>query len=225
MFNWSGGKDSALALSTVLRKREFDVVSLFTMIDEGTLKSSVHSIPVEIIARQAESIGIPLYTKGFAADFKDYDKRMREVGGFFKSRGVTHFIFGDILLSNARVLRKRLFNPMGIEVVEPLWNKTSEEVMDIYLKSGIKSKVVVVQADKLDKASVGADLNVDFIKTLPHGVDCCGEYGEYHSLSYGGYPFRKEVSCSLGETCKVARDIRLSDGQTRTFEYWKACIV
>ena len=62
VFNWSGGKDSALALQKIFEDNEFDVVSLLTTINEETLTSSIHSIRVELLTRQAESIGIPLYT-------------------------------------------------------------------------------------------------------------------------------------------------------------------
>ena len=36
VFHWSGGKDSALALQDILKKDEFEVVSLLTTFDENT---------------------------------------------------------------------------------------------------------------------------------------------------------------------------------------------
>lgn len=48
VFNWSGCKDSALALRKILEKNEFEVISLLTTINEETLKSSMHSIPLKI---------------------------------------------------------------------------------------------------------------------------------------------------------------------------------
>jgi diphthamide synthase (EF-2-diphthine--ammonia ligase) len=75
VFNWSGGKDSALALQKILIENKFEVVSLLTTINEETLSSSIHSIPLEIISKQAESIGIPLYTVLLSKDLKRYDKK------------------------------------------------------------------------------------------------------------------------------------------------------
>ena len=92
VFNWSGGKDSSLALQTILQDNQFDVVSLLTTINEETLTSSIHSIPVEILTKQADSIGIPLYIVLFAKDLKNYDDKMRETVDHFKKQGVTHFI-------------------------------------------------------------------------------------------------------------------------------------
>ena len=36
VFNWSGGKDSALALYNVLQQNEFEVVALLTTVNEET---------------------------------------------------------------------------------------------------------------------------------------------------------------------------------------------
>ncbi|MBN9293264.1 MAG: ATP-binding protein, partial [Flavobacteriia bacterium] len=130
VFNWSGGKDSALALQKVLQEDVFDVVSLLTTINEETLTSSIHSIPVEMLKRQADSIGIPLYTVLFAKNLANYDDKMRETVNHFKKQGVTHFIFGDIFLADIKAYRESKLNPLGIEVVEPLWNKSTAEIMD-----------------------------------------------------------------------------------------------
>src|SRR5690554_556492 len=122
VFNWSGGKDSALALQITLQDNEFDVVSLLTTINEETLRSSIHSIPIELLIKQADSIGIPLYTMLFAKDLTNYDDKMRETVAHFKKQGITHFIFGDIFLEDVKTYRENKLKPLGIEVVEPLWD-------------------------------------------------------------------------------------------------------
>jgi diphthamide synthase (EF-2-diphthine--ammonia ligase) len=61
VFNWSGGKDSSLALYKVLQQDEFEVVALLTTVNEETELSSMHAIPFLLLMKQAESIGIPLY--------------------------------------------------------------------------------------------------------------------------------------------------------------------
>ena len=96
VFNWSGGKDSALALQKVLEEKEFEVIALLTNMREETSKSSMHEIPLEILERQAESIGIPLFTVASSTTLKNYDQKMSEAVQHFKELGVKHFIFGDI---------------------------------------------------------------------------------------------------------------------------------
>jgi uncharacterized protein (TIGR00290 family) len=224
VFNWSGGKDSALALQTILQDNQFDVVSLLTTINEETLTSSIHSIPVEILLKQADSIGIPLYTVLFAKDLKNYDDKMRETIHHFKKQGVTHFIFGDIFLADVRTHRESKLNPSGIEVVEPLWDKSSAEIIDDFLKSGIKAKIIVTQADKLDQTFIGKDLDRNTVSSFPDHIDVCGENGEYHTLSYAGGLFKKDIDFSISQTNKICYDIGLDNGQTKTFEYWQAAI-
>lgn len=159
VFNWSGGKDSALALQKTLQGNEFEIVSLLTTINKETLTSSIHSIPVELLKLQAESIGIPLYTVLFAKDMTNYDEKMRETVEYFKKQNVTHFIFGDIFLADIKTYREKKLNPLGIKVVEPLWDKSSAAIIKDFIKSGIKSKIIVTQADKLDKTFIGKDLD------------------------------------------------------------------
>lgn len=224
VFNWSGGKDSALALQKTLQDNEFDVISLLTTINEETLTSSIHSIPIELLKRQADSIGIPLYTVLFAKDLKNYDHKMSETVNHFKKQGVTHFIFGDIFLADIKAYRESKLNPLGIEVVEPLWNKASSEIINEFIKSGIKSKIIVTQADKLDETYIGKDLNQDTVNSFPNDIDSCGENGEYHTFSYAGGLFKKEVDFSILQTSKITYDIKLDTGQTKTFEYWQAKI-
>src|SRR5690625_1564047 len=222
VFNWSGGKDSALALHKAIEENEFEIVSLLTTINEETLKSSIHAIPLEILSRQAESIGIPLHTVLFAKDLKNYDEKMRETADYYKRQGVTHFIFGDIFLPDVKAYRESNLNPLEIEVVEPLGNKTSDEVIDDFLKSGIKAKIIVTQADKLDKTFIGKELDINLVNSLPDNIDACGENGEYHTLSYAGGLFKEEVEFLISERSKISYDIKLDNGQSKTFEYWQA---
>src|SRR5690606_4287623 len=119
-------------------------------------------------------------------DLKDYNEKIRTVVNRFKKQGVSHFIFGDLQVSGAKKYRESTFDPLGITVVEPLWGKSSAEVMDEYFSSEIQSKVIVTQAEKLDKYFVGKELNRQLINLMPDDVDVCGEFGEYHTLSFAG---------------------------------------
>ena len=105
VFNWSGGKDSALALQKVLEEKEFEVIALLTTMNEETAKSSMHSIPLEILERQADSIGIPLYAVTSSTMLKNYEEKIQEAVKHFKEQGVKHFIFGDIFLSDVKIIR------------------------------------------------------------------------------------------------------------------------
>src|SRR2546430_8083466 len=57
--SWSGGKDSALGLWT-LRRRLLEPGALITTVTESYERISMHGVRRELLARQAEAIGIPL---------------------------------------------------------------------------------------------------------------------------------------------------------------------
>ncbi len=96
VFNWSGGKDSALALHKVLQTGEFEVISLLTTVNGRNGRSSMHGIPVALLQAQAESIGIPLYMLELDPEggMNGYETSMLRGIEHFKSQGVMHFIFG-----------------------------------------------------------------------------------------------------------------------------------
>jgi len=224
VFNWSGGKDSALALQKLMKDGRYEVVSLLTTINSDTGTSSIHSIPVTILEKQAQSIGIPLYKVWVSKDLKNYETSMTEVVTHFKKRGVSCFAFGDIFLADIKAYREGKLNPLGIEVLEPLWNMTSEEVIRDFLASGIKTKLIVTQADKLTAAYIGKDLDSELVASFPENVDLCGENGEYHTLAYDGDIFRNTVEFQISETIMISHDILLDSGETKRFNYWQAVI-
>lgn len=225
VFNWSGGKDSALALQKTLKENEFEVVSLLTTINEETLTSSIHSIPLKLLLKQADSLGIPLYTVLLSKDKKTYDEGMTEVITHFKNQGVSHFIFGDIFLVDVKSYRENKLKPLGIEVVEPLWGKSSKEIMNDFLKSSIKAKIIVTQADKLGQTFIGREIDSDFAKSLPDGVDLCGENGEYHTLSYDGELFKSKIDFEISKANRISYDFKMDTGEIKSYEYWQAEII
>src|SRR5436190_11793510 len=54
--SWSGGKDSCAALHRV--RDEFTVVSMVTMFDEQAVRSRSHGLRPEVVAAQAERLGV-----------------------------------------------------------------------------------------------------------------------------------------------------------------------
>lgn len=224
VFNWSGGKDSALALWKVLQSGEYEVVSLLTTVNRQNQRSSMHAIPVGLLQKQAESIGIPLYMVELEpeGEMQGYEHAMQEAVRYFLDRGVTHFIFGDIFLHDVKVYRERQLSPYGITVVEPLWGKTSAEVVEEFLASGLRTVVVTTMAEKLGRDFIGRAVDAGFIKDLPEDTDVCGENGEYHTFCYAGGMFRDRVDFTLGEPLYMTYTVKLEDGEEKEYSYWFA---
>ena len=222
VFNWSGGKDSALALQKVLQEKEFEVIALLTTFNEADESSSAHSVPLSLMVKQAETIGIELYPIFINKSPNDYENKMLRAVEHFKSKGVGHFIFGDLYLDEIRAYRESKLNPHGIEVVEPIWGNSPEETIHAFLNSGLKAKIITTQADKLGKSYIGQDLTFELIESLPKGIDICGENGEYHTFVYAGNIFKKEVDFEIEKSYKLSFDIKLDTGEVKTCEYWQA---
>lgn len=222
VFNWSGGKDSALALYKVLQQNQFEVVALLTTVNEDSNLSSIHAIPHVLIERQAQSIGIPLYPVFLPKDIQIYEQRMLDAANHFKAQGVEHFIFGDIYLSDVRKYREDRLHPLGIEVVEPLWNSNSAQVMQEFLASGIKTKIIVTDASQLGEAFIGQDISAAVIDLIPKGIDVCGENGEYHTFSYAGGMFKHPVDFNIIEKRHMCYTFKLDNGEEKTYRYWQA---
>ena len=53
IFNWSSGKDSALALYKVLQNTEFEITCLLTSISQEFQRISMHGVRVELLEQQA----------------------------------------------------------------------------------------------------------------------------------------------------------------------------
>jgi len=222
VFNWSGGKDSALALQKVLQENKFEVIALLTTFNQVDESSSGHSVPLRFIENQAKSIGIPLYPVMIDKSPNDYENKMLKVVEHFKLEGVAHFIFGDLYLDEIKTYRESKLNPHGIEVVEPIWGHSPEETMKQFLASGLKAKIVTTQGDKLGESFIGRDVSAELIEDLPKGVDVCGENGEYHTFVYSGNIFKSEVDFEIEKSYKLSFDVKLASGEVNTYEYWQA---
>ena len=222
VFNWSGGKDSALALQKVFQENNFEVIALLTTFNEADESSSAHSVPLTLMEKQVEAIGIELYPIFINKSPGDYEHKMLQAVEYFKRKGVKHFIFGDLYLDEIRTYRESKLNPHGIEVVEPIWSNFPEETIQTFLNSGLKAKIITTQADKLDESYIGQDLTPELINNLPIDVDVCGENGEYHTFVYAGNIFKNEVEFENEKAYKLSFDIKLDTGEMKTYEYWQA---
>src|SRR5439155_987148 len=65
LFCWSGGKDSAMALHTLLQQKHFRIVALLTTVTETYDRIAMHGVRCELLRRQAESLRLPLHESFF----------------------------------------------------------------------------------------------------------------------------------------------------------------
>jgi uncharacterized protein (TIGR00290 family) len=220
--HWSGGKDSALALSTLLARDDVRVDRLITTIHAERQESTVHGLPLDLLAEQARSIGLPLQAVALpGAGLDGYVEVMRELAVQVRQEGIDSFAFGDLGCSDVRRYKEDQFGPLGIEIIEPLWELTSTQCIEAFLASGIRAVTIVVDAGVLEQGDVGVGLDRAFVDRLPEGVDPCGEFGEYHTFAYDGPLFAWPVAFTLSPPRRLEREIRTTSGAQR-YTYWLA---
>lgn len=221
VFNWSGGKDSALALYRVLQEDVYEIVSLLTTVNRDTRRSSMHGIPLQLLHRQAGSIGLPLEVVELPTNgsIEEYETAMSGAVDRFRELGVRHFIFGDICLEDVRAYRERQLAPYGITVVEPLWGRDTKAVAEDFFASGLRTVVVTTNAALLDERFVSREYDRAFVAELPQGVDPCGENGEFHTFCYAGGMFRIPIEFSLGKPLRRTYTVKLEDGTMQKHAY------
>lgn len=206
IMNWSGGKDSTLALYKILEQKELDVHCLFTTISNQLRRITMHGVREELLDLQAKAIGIKLQKLELPASdtMELYNQLMYEQMKSFKKMGVTHSIFGDIHLADLKEYREKQLQKVGLKACFPIWKKPVENVIYEFIDLGFKAIVVCTNARYLNQHFIGRTLDRQFIKELPKGIDVCGENGEFHSFVYDGPIFNQAVPIQLGEV--VYRD-------------------
>ena len=218
-FNWSSGKDSALALYKALQSGIYDVQALFTTIKKDGSKIAMHEIGIELLKQQADSIGIPLTILEFdlTAPSDEYKKSMEMHIEKFKEKQLNIALFGDLYLENLRNQRIDNCRRQGIQAEFPLWNSKPRELLQEFISLGFKSIVTCVDGSMLDESFVGRVIDESFLNDLPDYVDICGENGEYHSFVFDGPIFRKPVEFEI-----VSRYYRDYPNETNTMlnRYW-----
>ena len=187
--NWSGGKDSALALYHALRDPTLHVTDLLTSVSAHHGRVAMHGVRVALLEAQARRIGLPLTQLQLpeTPDMATYEQLMHAALAPLRARGVLRSVFGDIHLA-----------ALGLEAVFPLWQRPNAELLAEYLALGFRAIVVCVNEQHLDRSFCGRELNEAFLRDLPPGVDSCGENGEYHSFVYDAPYFSRPLAVQRG---------------------------
>jgi uncharacterized protein (TIGR00290 family) len=199
IFNWSGGKDSALALYHCLQNPELDIRYLVTTINDAADRISMHGVRTELLIRQAESTGIPLYQIRLPEmpDMDTYDRTMREHLERFRKEGITHAIFGDIFLEDLKTYRDERLAEVGMTGIYPLWKRGSHELINEFFELGFGTVIACAKAS-LEEIT-GEVITPALIRSLPTDVDVCGENGEFHTFAFKGPIFSEEIKYKIGE--------------------------
>lgn len=198
--NWSGGKDSALALYKALAEG-VPVAALVTSVNTVTGRISMHGVRRELLEQQAAAIGLPLYTIELPEmpGMQAYEDAVHKIHEQLKEQRFTHGVFGDIFLQDLKKYRQELLAKDGLECLFPIWKMDTKDLLQQFIEAGFKAIIVCVNSAYLDQSFCGRMLDKSFLNHLPSNIDTCGENGEYHSFVFDGPFFFKPIHFKKGE--------------------------
>jgi len=205
-FNWSSGKDSALALYYLLQDNRYSVDELITTINSHYNRVSMHGLRKELLIAQTQAIDIPanFIELPEMPSMEIYEQKIFEAVSRLKQEGFTHSAFGDIFLEDLKAYRKTQLDKQNLKAIFPLWKRNTTQLLNEFLDLGFKTIVVCANSKYFNKDFVGTVIDRNFIDKLPKDVDPCGENGEFHTFCFDGPIFKTPISFELGD--KVYRE-------------------
>jgi diphthamide synthase (EF-2-diphthine--ammonia ligase) len=191
LFCWSGGKDSAMALHTLLQQNDFQVVALLTTVTETYDRIAMHGVRRELLHRQAESLRLPLHEVSIPPQCVNpiYEARMEAALRHFYNQGVRTVAFGDIFLEDLRAYREKNLARIGMTALFPLWKRDTRQLIRYFHAHHFRAIAACIDSKILD---------------LPPHADPCGENGEFHTFVFDAPIFQSPIPVRTGEV--VNRD-------------------
>lgn len=200
--SWSGGKDSCFALYKTLVDAR-NVGYLLNTVRTDSNRVAFHGIRAEMIAAQADSLGIPLMQKRVGDN--DYREVFAGALAELSSDGVSQVIFGDIDVQQNRAWCEDVCKERGLEAVFPLWGREQRGILIEFVSLGFKAITVCVDAGFFEKNDLGKTLDGAWVEKLDQGnpkcerATYCGENGEYHTFVFDGPIFRRKIHFNPGQ--------------------------
>jgi uncharacterized protein (TIGR00290 family) len=201
VLSWSGGKDSALALWTLRREQRVEPVALLTTVTDEYARISMHGVRRELLRAQARATGLPVLEVEIPPVCSNdvYEQRMAQALASPEINGADEIAFGDLFLQDIRGYREERLAQVGKRAVFPVWGRDTGDLARTFIDAGFRAVLVCVDPRQLDASFAGRDFDDQLLRDLPHGVDPCGENGEFHTFVHAGPIFDRPVGCEVGE--------------------------
>lgn len=198
--SWSGGKDSCFACYLALGQG-YKISHLVNFISQEFKRVSFHGTEKRLVQLQSQAIGIPVLQKETTPD--GYEREFKEAVRSLLPSGIKGMVFGDIYNDEHLAWVEGVCADLGIEAVEPLWGKSTDDVINQFLDAGFEAIIVSAQAKLIDADWVGRRVDRSFLEYLKaKNIDLCGENGEYHTLVVNGPLFKRRIEVMESKTIK-----------------------
>jgi uncharacterized protein (TIGR00290 family) len=207
ILSWSGGKDSALAL-TRLQQAGIRVVGLLTTVTSEYDRVSIHGVRRSLLRQQADNLQLDVQEIVIepSSSNQAYETAWRETLHQLPPRmaEARHIAAGDIFLEDVRRYREVLLAREGKRGLFPLWGRDTTRLAHEFVAAGFRAVLVCVDPKQLDGSFAGREYDERLLAELPADVDPCGERGEFHTFVYAGPGFSEPIACRVGDL--VQRD-------------------
>lgn len=212
---FSSGKDSAYAL-WLMRKAGYPVECLITIKSRNPESYMFHTPAVELVALQAEAIGLPLVTKETAGE---KEKELEDLRAAFREAkaeyGIEGVITGALWSTYQKERIERIAMEENLKVFAPLWHINQETELRLVV-SNFEVILTGVSAYGLDRSWLGRRITMEDVDHLVElskkiakrakraryedqtsptsgGLNIAGEGGEFESLVLDGPMFKKRL--------------------------------
>ena len=196
--SYSCGKDSTLALHKMLAAGH-EPAALVVMFNESAGRSFFHGADRPMLEAYGRALGLPVRPVPTAGE--TYHLAMETaLVRITRETGAEAVCFGDIDIQANRDWCEARARAAGLKPFFPLWQRDRREnvreVMDLGYRCIIKS----IHNTLLPRSLLGRVLDGDATAEMArHGIDICGENGEYHTLAVDGPIFRQPLPFVLGK--------------------------
>jgi uncharacterized protein (TIGR00290 family) len=194
LVSWSGGKDAAWSLHSM--RGHYEIEALVTTVAECDGSVPVHNVPGRLIAQQAASLDLPLWTVPLpeCCSNAEYSARLEPVWDRAEREGIEVVIFGDLFLADIRAWREQLLSTTRLNPVFPLWMEPARQLAKRMIAGGLRATICAVDERRLPAALKGRAFDEAFLSALPQSVDPCGENGEFHTFVTNMPGFNSEIT-------------------------------
>lgn len=193
---YSGGKDCTLAMDRMINEGH-EPVALFTTVTERGLNYK-HGIRIQVYDRYEEAFNVSI-VRCLTNEIHDDDDLYGGLSRAKEKYGATCLCTGDIYREDVYGYNKMLAQKVGLELSCPLWKTDSRDAIMELLDKGYECYIKMIKTKLLPTELLGKQITKDLIDVFEsHGIDICGEDGEYHSIMVNGPIFKKPIDITFG---------------------------
>ena len=197
---WSGGKDSSLALTQILKNQEHRVEALLTIIDPTHNMVWGTGIHESLLLEQAKILKLPLL-RIYLSSTIDHDEQLFKTLKRLISNGTEHFAFGfapQVKKKNkSPAILKSVLSSFSQHIVLPLAEFNREEYAKAHLDSHHHAIVSAIQESHIPLSVLGKAINRD--QTLLAN-DSFENWDQIHSMAIFSPHFKMRLAFSRAIT-------------------------